>query len=144
MGLFSNKTLIVTAISWSIAQTVKIVLGIIREKRFNFSWLVETGGMPSSHSAGVAALVTALGFEVGVRSPLFAFGFVFAFITMFDAQTWRRSVGVQAQILNRIIEDIQKRRKVEEEKIRELMGHTPIEVFVGALIGIGIALFFYR
>lgn len=127
-----------------IAQGIKIIFGVIKEKRFNFYWLLGTGGMPSAHSAAVTSLVICIGKELGSSSPFFALSILFALITMFDAQTWRRSIGAQAKILNGIIEDFHKTRKIKEDKLRELVGHSPIEVLIGAFIGIIVTLFFYR
>jgi acid phosphatase family membrane protein YuiD len=143
-GIFSNRILWATILSWVVAQGLKITLGLIREKRFNFNWIFRPGGMPSAHSAGVSTLTFLLGKELGFYSPIFALSCIFAIMTMFDAQTWRRSIGVQAKILNRIMEDIKEKKKIEEDRLRELVGHTPIEVFVGALLGLLIALIFYK
>ncbi len=143
LEMFKNKPLWLTLLSWAIAQGIKVGIGLIREKKFNFYWILRTGGMPSAHSAAVCSLAVSIGKETGFSSPLFALVALFALITMFDAQTWRRSIGVQARILNRIMEDIHKRGKIEEERLKELVGHTPFEVFVGALIGILITFIFY-
>lgn len=142
-GIFYNKVIWVTLLTWAIAQGSKIIIGAIKEKKFNFYWLLGTGGMPSSHSATVAALAMCIGKEIGFHTPTFALSGILALITMFDAQTWRRSIGVQAKILNSMIDDLQERKVIPEKKLRELAGHTPIEVFIGALIGIGVAQFFY-
>ena len=142
--IFKNTPFFLTILSWLVAQGIKITLGLLREKRFNFFWLLRTGGMPSAHSAAVVALAFSIGKETGFYSPLFALASIFALITMFDAQTWRRSIGAQARILNRIMEDIHQKKRIEEEQLRELVGHTPVEVFVGALIGIVIPLIFYK
>lgn len=139
----SNKIFWLAVLSWAIAQSIKIIVGIFKEKRFDFNWILQTGGMPSAHSASVSTLAFCIGKEFGFNSPYFAFACFFALVTMFDAQTWRRYIGVQAQILNRIVEDFQHRGKVEERKLRELVGHTPLEVFIGASIGILIAFLFY-
>lgn len=130
-------------LSWAAAQGIKIGIGVFKEKRFDFFWVLRTGGMPSAHSAAVATLTFSLGKTEGFDSPVFALSAIFALITMFDAQTWRRSIGVQARILNKIVDDIQQKGKIEEEKIKELMGHTPVEVFVGALIGVIVSVLFY-
>jgi hypothetical protein len=142
-GIFKNRIFWITLLSWCVAQGIKIIIGLTKKKKFNFYWILRTGGMPSAHTAAVVALAYSLGKELGFSSPLFALSCIFALITMFDAQTWRRSIGVQARILNKIIEDIQERKRIEEDKLRELVGHTPIEVFVGALIGIIIPIIFY-
>ena len=139
----ANKIIWVTFFSWLIAQSAKIFLGAIKEKRFNFYWLLGTGGMPSSHSAAVSALAICIGQEMGFASAEFALAGIFAFITMFDAQTWRRSIGVQARILNHMMEDDSQDKKQSEKRLRELVGHTPVEVFVGSAIGVLAAMFWY-
>ncbi len=131
-------------VGWALAQTIKIILGIVREKRFNFRWLVSTGGMPSTHSAAVSALTTVVGFYYGVGSIPFAMSLVFSLIIMFDAAGVRRNVGKQASILNNILDDIYANREIGEEKLKELLGHTPIEVFVGAAIGFLVVVIFWK
>ncbi|MDD4294342.1 MAG: divergent PAP2 family protein [Candidatus Omnitrophica bacterium] len=143
MEFFSSKIIWATFFSWAIAQGIKIVIGLQHEKKFNFYWLLRTGGMPSAHSAAVMALASSIGKVEGFDSPIFVLSLGFALITMFDAQTWRRYIGVQARILNKMMEDIQEKGKIEEKKLRELVGHTPMEVFVGALIGVFITLVFF-
>lgn len=142
--LFKNGVIAITLISWAIAQGIKIIIGLFQRKKFNFYWVLRTGGMPSAHSAAVAALAFSLGKEYGFSSPLFGLGAVFALITMFDAQTWRHSIGVQARILNRMMEDIHEGKKIGENRLKELVGHTPVEVFVGGLIGVLVSFFFYQ
>ncbi len=141
--VISNRALSATLISWLIAQSIKILLGLVKEKKFNFSWLITTGGMPSSHAAGVSTLATCIGFSSGFASSIFALSAIFAFITMFDAQTSRHSVGVQARILNHIMDDIYFGRKISDKRLKELVGHTPVEVFVGCILGILVAFIFY-
>lgn len=138
--LAKNKAFTSTILAWIITQMVKVILGVITEKRFDFKWFVGTGGMPSSHSAGAAALATSVGILLGFDTPLFAIAAIFALVTMFDAQGVRRATGLQAEALNRIMEDIYSNKGIKEERLRELIGHTPVQVFVGALIGIGIAI----
>lgn len=138
--LYENKILLVTLVAWVVAQGVKVFLGIINEKKFNFRWFIGTGGMPSSHAAGATALATTCGLKLGFDSPFFALATVFAIVTMFDAQGVRRQTGQQAEILNKILDDIYWRGKVESDQLKELIGHTPIQVFIGALIGLVIAL----
>ena len=126
----------ITLSVWAIAQCIKVILGVIRERRFNFRWFVGTGGMPSSHTAGACALATTCGLQLGVESVSFALAAVFAVVTMFDAQGVRRASGQQAQILNQIMDDIYFEGKIEANRLKELIGHTPIQVIMGALIGI--------
>ncbi len=128
--------------AWFLAQTLKVVGGIIREKRFNFRWFVMTGGMPSSHSAAVTCLSTVVGLYYGFGSILFWMALVFSVIIMFDAAGVRRAVGRQASILNKIVDEISHKGQVQEERLKELLGHTPVEVFAGAFLGIAAALIF--
>ena len=142
--LGKNQIFLTVLLAWLSAQTIKVAIGVIREKRFNFRWFVGTGGMPSSHAATVSALATAVGLELGFSSPFFAIAFFFAFIIMFDAQGVRRQSGQQAEILNKIIEDIYLQKGVKQERLMELLGHTPIQVFIGAALGVIVALIYYR
>ena len=129
----------ITLLSWSVAQTLKVTLGIIKQKRFDFRWFIGSGGMPSSHAAGATALALSMGLHYGFSSAAFALAATFAIVVMFDAQGVRRATGRQAQILNKVMEDIYWQGKIKEDRLRELIGHTPIEVLVGMLLGIGIA-----
>ncbi len=135
-----NHILSVTIAAWVFTQTIKVTLGVIREKKFNFLWFIGTGGMPSSHAAGATALALSSGLELGFASPIFALAFVFALVTMFDAQGVRRSAGKQAEILNKVLDDIYWQGKIKEDKLKELLGHTPIQVIAGSIIGALIAL----
>lgn len=135
-----NKVLVITIITWAIAQTAKVINGYFHEKRFNFRWFIGTGGMPSSHAAGVVALATACGLEKGFDSVIFGLAAVFALVTMFDAQGVRRETGQQAEILNKITDDLYWKGKIEEGRLKELIGHTPFQVFVGAILGCVVAL----
>ena len=142
--VFDNKILLITLAVWAIAQGIKVVLGVIREKRFNFKWFIGTGGMPSSHAAGAMALATACGLETGFDSIEFALAVVFALVTMFDAQGVRRAAGQQAAMLNQILDDMYWKGRIETERLFELIGHSPLQVIIGGLLGIALACFFYR
>lgn len=120
---------------------MKVVIATIQEKQFNFRRLVETGGMPSSHTTFVSALAAGIGLVEGWETTLFALASVFALVVMYDAAGVRRAAGKQARILNIIIEDINK-KDFHPERLKELLGHTPVEVLIGALFGIVFA--FYR
>ena len=145
MGVFaSNQMFFTVLMAWLVAQTIKMAIGVATEKRFNFRWFVGSGGMPSSHAATVSSLATAVGLTYGFASPFFAIVFFLAFIIMFDAQGVRRQSGHQAEALNQIIEDIYLNKGIQQERLKELLGHTPIQVFIGAAIGILVALFCYR
>ncbi|MDD5292264.1 MAG: divergent PAP2 family protein [Candidatus Omnitrophica bacterium] len=135
-----NHLFHITILAWMIAQTIKVALGIIRTKKFDFRWFIGTGGMPSAHAAGASALAVTSGFDYGFNSGIFALAAVFAMVTMFDAQGVRRSAGTQARILNKITEDIYWQGRVPDTRLKELIGHTPVEVIVGSIIGILIAI----
>jgi uncharacterized protein len=141
--LATNRVFIVTIICWFSAQCIKITAYIIRERGFNFKWLIGTGGMPSSHCAATSALAVALGLEYGFNSGIFAIGLGFAVVTMFDAQSARRAIGKQAEALNNIVEDIYFRKPIREERLAELIGHTPVQVLAGASLGAVLSYFLY-
>ena len=142
-SFFNNKILRITLLAWAIAQGIKVFLGVIRERRFNFKWFIGTGGMPSSHAAGATALATTCGLQVGFDSVMFALAAIFAVVTMFDAQGVRRSAGQQAAILNQVLDDMYWKGKIETERLFELIGHTPLQVIIGGFLGIALACFFY-
>jgi acid phosphatase family membrane protein YuiD len=137
--IYHNKIFITTLSAWVIAQTIKVIIGVVRQRRFDFRWFVGTGGMPSSHTAGASCLAVAIGLSQGFDSISFALAASFAIVVMFDAQGVRRASGRQAQILNRIMDDIYWQGKIKEGRLRELIGHTPIEVIAGFFLGIAIA-----
>jgi uncharacterized protein len=132
--------LLAPLVAWSIAQAAKVLLTSYRQKRLNLRVLAETGGMPSSHSAIVMGLTTAIGKYAGVTSAPFAIALIFTFVVMYDAAGLRRAAGRQAEVLNRLVEDLVHMRGVQEQRLRELLGHTPLEVIVGALIGLVVGL----
>lgn len=140
----ANRIVGVTLLAWFIAQMLKVILGVFREKRFNFLWFVGTGGMPSSHAAGVTSLATSVGCVSGFDSPIFAVTAVVALIIMFDAQGVRRASGKQAEVLNKMMDDIYFKKGIREDRLKELWGHTPVEVIMGALLGIFLSLLFFN
>ena len=127
-------------LAWVIAQAAKVTLTGVRQRRLNLRVLAETGGMPSSHSAIVAGLTAAVGKHAHVYSAEFAIALIFTFVVMYDAAGLRRAAGRQAEVLNRLVEDLVHMRGVQEARLRELLGHTPIEVLAGALIGLVVGL----
>jgi hypothetical protein len=142
-GLFyqfvTNKVVYSAFLGWFIAQLIKVVLGVIRENRFNFKWFVGTGGMPSSHASGVTSMATTVGLYEGVHSPIFGVTLMFTVIVIFDAQGVRWSTGKQAEILNTIMDDIYFQKKIKEKKLKELIGHTPVQVIAGIFVGLLVA-----
>ena len=136
LEIWHNRIFLITLMVWVLAQITKVVVGFFQEKRFNFRWLIGTGGMPSSHAAGVTSLATAVGLECGFDSIFFAMAASFAMVTMFDAQGVRRATGQQAGILNKMMDDIYWKGQIEERRLKELVGHTPIQVLAGLLFGI--------
>ena len=136
----SNKVFWITLSAWFITQTIKVVIGVIRERKFNFRWFVGTGGMPSSHAAAVSALATAVGLSVGLNSVSFVIALTFAIVVICDAQGVRRSAGKQAEVLNKMLDDIYWKHKIQEDRLKELLGHAPLEVIVGIISGIIIVL----
>ena len=134
------RYLLAPVVAWALAQAAKVTLTSVRQRRLNLRVLAETGGMPSSHSAIVAGLTTAVGKYSGVSSASFAIALIFSFVVMYDAAGLRRAAGRQAEVLNRLVEDLVHMRGVQEARLRELLGHTPIEVLAGALIGFVVGL----
>jgi uncharacterized protein len=134
------RFLLAPIVAWTIAQTAKVILYSVRERRLNLRVLAVTGGMPSSHSAIVMGLTTAIGKYAGATSPQFAIALIFSFVVMYDAAGLRRAAGRQAAILNRLVEDLVHMRGVQEQKLRELLGHTPVEVLAGAVLGVAVGL----
>ena len=134
------KYLLAPAVAWTIAQAAKVILTSWKQRRLNLRVLAETGGMPSSHSAIVAALTAAVGKYSGLTSPEFAIALIFSVVVMYDAAGLRRAAGRQAAVLNRLVDDLMHMRGVEEQKLRELLGHTPVEVLVGAALGVAVGL----
>jgi uncharacterized protein len=134
-----NKIFLTVLSSWVIAQSLKVIVGYFIQKKIDFRWFVGTGGMPSSHTAGASCLATAIGLSYGFDSVHFALAASFAIVVMFDAQGVRRATGRQARILNKIMDDIYWQGKIGEGRLRELIGHTPLEVIAGFVLGVIIA-----
>jgi len=125
--------------AWLVAQTIKLILTLLIDKELRLERLHGSGGMPSAHTATIVSASTAIGLQEGWGSAIYALSLIMAFIVMYDASGVRRSVGKQAKLLNNIIVDIYKNKHFEEEKLKELIGHKPTEVVVGAILGILIA-----
>jgi len=122
--------------AWTLAQIVKMVNAFIRTRRLDLRYLVSTGGMPSAHSAMVCALTTSIGLTEGFDQAVTMLAAAFSAITMFDAAVVRRAAGFQAKILNQMLDEIFKGHRISERRLKELLGHTRLEVFVGMVVGI--------
>jgi uncharacterized protein len=135
-------------LAWIVAQALKMIASTIATHHIDFSRLVDTGGMPSSHTAFVTALTTSIGMTEGWHSALFAITLCFSLIILYDATNLRRSAGYHAQVLNTIVPQLLKGKVVKYgeqfPKLHELLGHTPLEVVVGAGLGIAVALWFFQ
>ena len=159
LPLITNQFLIAAVLAWFICQMLKFFFGIITTRRFCYEKLAASGGMPSAHSGAVCALVVSLGeSEIGMGSPIFALAALFAIIVMYDAMNVRRSCGEQAKALNKLLlkyHDIDETKQAELKKeigkldqedddsdsdeikrLKEVMGHTPLQVVMGAFIGV--------
>jgi uncharacterized protein len=143
-ALFENRILVASFIAWVIAQLTKTIYELIRYRELRLNRLVSSGGMPSSHSALVMGLATATGRIAGFDSAAFAISLVLAVIVMYDAAGVRRAVSIQARILNQMIDEAFQGKPFAEKRLRELIGHTPTQVIVGGLLGIGVALLVTR
>jgi len=138
--LLDNRVLVASFLAWFIAQISKTIYELFRQRKLVIGRLVSSGGMPSSHSALVTGLATATGRIAGVGSPTFAISVVLASIVMYDAAGVRRAVSLQARILNQMIDEAFQGHPMAEKRLRELIGHTPVQVFVGGLLGIVVGL----
>ena len=139
--ILGNKIFDIVVVALVIAQTFKVLYTLFTEKKLNFRKFLDTGSMPSSHTASVVSLTTAIGIFEGVESVLFALSTVFAIVVMYDASGVRRAAGKQAGVLNKIVENIRKKEghTILEENLKELLGHTPLEVIAGAALGVAVA-----
>lgn len=142
-SLLNNFTFIIVIIAWFLAQSIKVVLYWIEEKRLNMWHFFDAGGMPSAHSATVTSLTLSIALTQGWSSPFFTISLVFALIVMYDATGVRRAAGKQALILNKIVDDIYSDDRIKIEKLKEILGHDPIEVVAGAILAIIVTLIGY-
>ena len=136
------KYIVIPFLVWFGIQLFKVIYDLVTTKKFNFKRILQSGGMPSSHSAVVIALTTMIGKDVGIQSPLFGVSVIFSFVVMYDAAGIRRAAGKQAKLLNKIVETPGLTGVQVSEKLVEVLGHTPFQVLVGALIGFIVGLIF--
>lgn len=141
MSLLNNPYFVVPLLAWGVAQASKVIIDSVLLHRLSVRRLATAGGMPSSHSALVVSLTTIIGRLQGVSTPLFALALIFSAVVMYDATGVRRSAGQQAMILNHLLDDLFiAHQGIRQERLRELLGHTPIEVIAGAVLGVIIGL----
>lgn len=140
--IIGNNILWIAILSWFIAQVIKIIINLIKHRKFDFKLIISSGGMPSSHSSFVSAMTIAVGQKTGYDSILFAICTIMSLVVMYDAAGVRRAAGQQAAILNKIMDEIRTNTLNVEKRLKELLGHTPVEVAAGALLGIIIAVVF--
>lgn len=136
------KYLIVPLAVWFFIQLFKVIWDLVVTHKFNFKRILGAGGMPSSHSAVVTSLTAMIGKANGINSQIFALSVIFSFIVMYDAAGVRRAAGKQAKLLNKLIETPGLTNLQVQERLVEVLGHTPTQVFVGAIIGIVVGLIF--
>lgn len=138
--ILDNQILLTSLFACLLAQVIKGAVDIIKNRKLNFRAVIGSGGMPSSHSALVAALAVGVGQTEGWSSAAFAIATTFAIIVMYDAAGVRRAAGKQASILNQLVEELfQEDHHFNQEKLKELLGHTPVQVLAGLALGIGVA-----
>ena len=140
--IMEYKYIIIPILVWFFIQLFKLIFDLIVTKKFNFKRILQAGGMPSSHSGVVVSLITMIGKDLGINSPIFAVSVIFALVVMYDAAGVRRAAGKQAKLLNKIVETPGLTGVQVQEKLVEVLGHSPKEVLVGALIGIIVGLIF--
>ena len=136
------RYIIVPILTWAGIQSFKVIWDLVTTHKFNFKRIVGAGGMPSSHTAVVLALTTMIGRSNGTNSPIFALALIFSFVVMYDAAGVRRAAGKQAEMLNKIAETPGLTGLQMQEKLVEVLGHTPMQVVVGAIVGIIVGLIF--
>jgi acid phosphatase family membrane protein YuiD len=138
-AIFQNKALIAGLIAWLLAQIIKLPLDYLRTRKWNWALMITTGGMPSSHSSLVTGTVFAVGLYHGFDNPLFALGVAITMIVTYDAAGVRRQAGIHAQRINVLFDELLRGHIFSEKDLREVLGHTPLEVAGGILLGLIVA-----
>lgn len=137
--IFSNRILISGIIAWSLAQIIKVPLNYLTERRWDWALLLRAGGMPSSHSALVTAVAHTIGLFSGFDTPVYALAVAIAIIVIYDATGIRRQAGKHAEVINAMVRDLTHGHPLQEERLREVLGHTPLEALGGMLLGLLVA-----
>ena len=139
LALFQNKALIAGLVAWLLAQVIKLPLNYFYTRKWNWALLLTTGGMPSSHSSLMVATVFAIGLYYGFDTPLFGLGVAITMIVTYDAGGVRRQAGIHAQRINVLFSELLHGHPISEKDLREVLGHTPLEVMGGILLGLIVA-----
>ncbi|HEY3345829.1 MAG TPA: divergent PAP2 family protein [Anaerolineaceae bacterium] len=146
-GLLLNRVLAAGLIAWGIGQSIKLPLEYARTRRWNWALLISAGGMPSSHSALVISTALAIGLFYGFDNPLFALAIAVCMVVTYDATNIRRQAGIHAQKINLLVNEMFSGQPISEEQLKEVLGHTPLEVAGGVVLGVAVAIltwFFWR
>lgn len=138
-ALFQNHVLWTGMAGWFLAQVLKVPVDLFRERRWNWALFFAAGGMPSSHSSLVTSTALAVGLHYGFDNPLFGVAVALAMIVIYDATGVRRQAGMQAQKINILVEELLKGHWINEQQLREVIGHTPLEALGGVLLGLAVA-----
>jgi acid phosphatase family membrane protein YuiD len=141
--VIGNPVLFIGLFAWWLAQFLKVPIVYILYHRLNWRLWFSSGGMPSSHSALVTSVMLSIGLFYGFDSPLFALAFALAMIVVYDAAGVRREAGRHAQKINQVIEELLSGHPISEQQLKEVIGHTPAQVIIGVILGVGCALVFY-
>ncbi|MCL2463409.1 MAG: divergent PAP2 family protein [Defluviitaleaceae bacterium] len=139
LEVFTNSILLTAVAAWFIAQATKVVSALLRAKRFDPMMFFSLGGMPSSHTSFIMAMTVATGFRNGFNSSMFAISAALCLIVMVDAAGIRRAAGTQAAAINMIVENLEAQGITLDKKLKELIGHTPVQVLAGAILGVIVA-----
>ncbi|MDR1530888.1 MAG: divergent PAP2 family protein [Clostridiales bacterium] len=142
--VFHNSVLLVSIAAWFVAQLIKLLIELARTRKVELSLFLSTGGMPSSHTSFVVAMGATLGLKYGFDSPYFAISAVLSMIVMTDAAGVRRAAGKQAAVINMLVESLEHQGIKLDKKLKELLGHSPVEVAAGAILGVLIAVLSHR
>lgn len=139
-SIFYNFPVAAMLAGWFAAQFIKLVIYAVKERKFDYGFMLRLGGMPSSHSSSAAACTTAIGMAAGWYTVEFAIAAGMMFLIMVDAQGVRHAAGQQAKLLNQMAAEFYRDRRIQPKRLLEFLGHTRTEVFVGAVLGVAIAL----
>jgi acid phosphatase family membrane protein YuiD len=142
-SLLHNNVLIAGLLSWTIGQFLKAPLDYVLNKRWNWGIILSPGGMPSSHSALITSVTLAIGLQEGFDTPLFALSFAIGMVVIYDAAGVRRQAGIHAERINEMMESFFKGSGIPEKELKEVLGHTPVEVITGVILGIIISIVLY-